>query len=55
MYDEFKVLDVNNDGMISIEEIIQFLTKKSGGKVDTRIAEELFEEIDADHSGRVSL
>ncbi len=32
-----------------------FLQKKSAEPVDTRLAQELFEEIDKDQSGRISL
>ncbi len=28
LYDEFKVLDINQDGMITLEEIIEFLQQK---------------------------
>eukprot|EP00347_Sterkiella_histriomuscorum_P014348 403361215 len=55
LYDEFKKLDINNDGSITIEEVVEFLKQKGGNNVDTRIAEELFIEIDRDQSGRISL
>ena len=65
LYDEFKQLDINDDGSITLDEIVTFLKRKvrlvlligmkSNNKVDTRLAEEIFEEIDQDHSGRVNL
>ena len=55
LYDEFKQLDINQDGSITLDEIVHFLQSKSGQQVDTRLAEEIFAEIDKDQSGRVSL
>jgi hypothetical protein len=55
LYEEFKQLDINQDGSITLDEIVQFLHSKSGQQVDTRLAEEIFAEIDKDQSGRVSL
>ncbi len=36
---EFSRIDVNNDGTISVEEIVRFLNEQTNGKVDTSIAE----------------
>ena len=41
--------------MISLDEIVQFLNQKAGGNVDTKLAEEIFEEIDQDRNGRISI
>jgi Ca2+-binding EF-hand superfamily protein len=37
--EEFSGIDTNNDGTISFEEIEQFLNSRTGGVVDTQIAE----------------
>jgi hypothetical protein len=40
--EEFSRIDINNDGTISIDEIIRFLNEKTNGVVDTSIAEQIF-------------
>lgn len=52
---EFQSIDRNNDNTITFEELLHFLNIKTKGTADTRIAEEIFQEVDADGSGTVSL
>jgi len=51
------VLDKNNDGMISLDEIKDFLYEKLNGKgeVDLSVADYIFDEIDQDDNGKVSI
>ena len=66
LYEEFKVLDKNNDGMISLDEIKDFLYEKldvnyhgdlvqGKGEVDLSVADYIFDEIDQDDNGKVSI
>ena len=52
---EFSRIDLNRDGSISLQEIIQFLNDQTQGTVDTSIAEQIFQEIDEDGSGVIIL
>jgi len=36
---EFQKIDLNDDGSITIDEIIRFLNEQTNGTVDTNIAE----------------
>lgn len=48
---EFEQIDINQDGTINIDEIIKFLNKRTNGKVDTKIAMDLYNQIDLDGNG----
>ena len=50
---EFASIDVNRDGVLRIDEIVQFLQLK--GQADTSIAEAIFQEIDRDNNGVVAM
>ena len=48
---EFEQIDINQDGTIKGDEIIKFLNKRTNGKVDTKIALDLYNQIDLDGNG----
>jgi len=56
LQEEFAVIDKNNDGRITLEEIISFLQEKSGGKaVESDPIEIIFNAFDVNNDGRVEL
>lgn len=49
------MIDLNHDGTVSLEELQSFLNKKSGGKFDPQVTEEIYNMIDLNRDGRVTL
>ena len=53
---EFSELDKNGDGLVSMDELQDFLNQKTkGGSFDENITQEIFDMIDQNHDGRVTL
>ncbi len=52
---EFSRIDISQDGSVTLDELRQFLLQNTEGRVDTGIAEAIFQEIDIDGSGVVLL
>lgn len=52
---EFQQLDINHDDKITIEEVAEFLRKRAKGKIDLAIVQTLFDEMDKDENGHISL
>ena len=48
-------MDINRDGLVSLEELQTFLDNKSGGKFDPQVTEEIYNMIDLNRDGRVTL
>lgn len=56
LQEEFNVIDKNNDGRITLDEILDFLKEKSGGKeVEQEPIEVIFNAFDSDGNGRIEL
>ena len=56
LQEEFNVIDKNNDGRITLDEILDFLKEKSGGKeVEREPIEVIFNAFDSDGNGRIEL
>ena len=54
--EEFKVLDKNNDGKITLDEIEMFLQEKAGDvKVESEYVQKLFQEMDKDGDMKVDI
>lgn len=51
--DVFKVLDVDNSGKLSKQELLEGYNKIEGNNMSIKELEELFELADADHSGEI--
>ena len=52
---EFESIDRNRDGTITLEEIVRFLNEQTNGTVDTSMAEDIFQLLDEDGSGKILL
>ena len=51
---QFKTIDINNDGQLSIEELVDGYYKMYGNKEKAQeIAKGIFEKVDSNHSGRI--
>ena len=50
---EFRKIDHNGDGMITANEMVEFLVQLSKGQIDTSIAEEIFGLMDKNGNGQV--
>lgn len=52
---EFNDIDINHDQWISKPELYAYLDRKSGGPFDRGIADEIFERMDKDYNGRITV
>lgn len=52
---EFADIDINHDTWISRQELYTYLDRRSGGQFDRGIADEIFERMDKDQNGRVTI
>ena len=53
---EFNVLDKNQDGLVTLDELQQYLDQKNKGqRFDPQITEEIYNMIDLNRDGKVTI
>jgi Ca2+-binding EF-hand superfamily protein len=52
---EFAKIDTNQNGVLNLEELVVFLRNQTNGRVDTTLAEAIFNEIDRDGNREIPL
>jgi Ca2+-binding EF-hand superfamily protein len=52
---EFAKIDTNQNGVLNLEELIMFLRNQTNGRIDTTLAEAIFNEIDRDGNREIPL
>ncbi|KAM3131260.1 hypothetical protein pb186bvf_016578 [Paramecium bursaria] len=50
---QFRAMDINNDGTLSREELMNLYSKKNDKEKAKQIVDDIFDSVDLDHSGKV--
>lgn len=52
---QFSEIDVNHDGKVGADELLNFLDQRSDGEFERNIMNELFKRLDQDMDGKITI